>query len=204
MLERPGLRKEKKEKKTVWKRFTQKDQPKPDKNKGNQSKTGSKSGTTTFKPNQEEASKSGQAKQTKARDKGGSKTSFRDMMSPEEAARYDEYWGQGAGSYRNVKLSDGTKIEIIFNGKKPSTRQRLQAPPGTKSITDVKYGKNGEMYYRETIFDEYGRRIGNNDYSDHGRPNIPSHTIPHHHPNSPNDPSHHGDGVPGLHPNTPK
>ena len=163
-------------------------------------------GKTRFKKGKEgeKIAKSGQAKQTKAKNKEGSKTSFRDMMSPEEAARYDEYWGQGAGSYRNVKLSDGTKIEIIFNGKKPSTRQRLQAPPGTKSITDVKYGKNGEMYYRETIFDEYGRRIGNNDYSDHGRPNIPSHTIPHHHPNSPNDPSHHGDGVPGLHPNTPK
>ena len=134
---------------------------------------------------------------------GGSGAGFRDMMSPEEALRYDEYWSQGAGSYRNVKLPDGTKMEVIFNGKNPSTRQRLQAPPGTKSITDVKYGKSGEMYYRETIFDEYGRRIGNNDYSDHGRPDIPSHTIPHHHPNSPSDPSHHGDGVPGLHPNTP-
>ena len=74
MLERPGLRKEKKEKKTVWKRFTQKDQPKPDKNKGNQSKTGSKSGTTTSKPNQEEASKSGQAKQTKTKNKRESKS----------------------------------------------------------------------------------------------------------------------------------
>ena len=72
MLERPGLRKEKKEKKTVWKRFTQEDKPNPDKNKGNQSKTGSKSGTTTSKPNQEEASKSGQTKQTKAKNKGGS------------------------------------------------------------------------------------------------------------------------------------
>ena len=74
MLERPGLRKEKKEKKTVWKRFTQEDKPKPDKNKGNQSKTGSKSGTTTSKPNQEEASKSGQAKQTKTKNKRESKS----------------------------------------------------------------------------------------------------------------------------------
>ncbi|HJA39990.1 MAG TPA: hypothetical protein H9667_00465, partial [Firmicutes bacterium] len=50
----------------------QEDKPKPDKNKGNQSKAGSKSGTTTSKPNQEEVSKSGQAKQTKSKNKGGS------------------------------------------------------------------------------------------------------------------------------------
>ena len=69
-VEKTGSKKGKEEEKTVWKRFTQKDQPKPDKNKGNQSKTGSKSGITTSKPNQEEASKSGQAKQTKAKNKG--------------------------------------------------------------------------------------------------------------------------------------
>ena len=67
-----GFKKGKEGEKTVWKRFTQEDKPKPDKNKENQSKTGSKSGTTTSKPNQEEASKSGQTKQTKARDRGGS------------------------------------------------------------------------------------------------------------------------------------
>ena len=67
-----GSKKGKEGEKTVWKRFTQKDQPKPDKNKGNQSKTGSKSGITTSKPNQEEVSKSSQTKQTKAKNKGGS------------------------------------------------------------------------------------------------------------------------------------
>ena len=67
-----GFKKGKEGEKTVWKRFIQKDQPEPNKNKGNQSKTGSKSGTTTSKPNQEEASKSSQAKQTKAKNKGGS------------------------------------------------------------------------------------------------------------------------------------
>ena len=40
-----GLKKGREGDKTVWKRFTQKDQPKPDKNKGNQSKAGSKSGS---------------------------------------------------------------------------------------------------------------------------------------------------------------
>lgn len=135
---------------------------------------------------------------------GNGETSFRDMMSPEEAAKYDGYWSQGAGSYINIKDPKGNKVEIIASsGEIPSTRQRLQASPGNRSITDVKYGENGEMYYRETIFDEYGRRIGNNDYTDHGRPDIPSHTIPHHHPNSSKDPSQHGDGVPGLHPNMP-
>ncbi len=42
-----GFKKGKEGDKTVWKRFTQEDKPKPDKNKENQSKTGSKSGTTT-------------------------------------------------------------------------------------------------------------------------------------------------------------
>ena len=66
-----GFKKGKEGEKIVWKRFTREDKPKPDKNKGNQSKAGSKSGTTTSKPNQEEVSKSGQAKQTKAKNKGG-------------------------------------------------------------------------------------------------------------------------------------
>jgi len=68
---------------------------------------------------------------------------------------------------------------------------------------DVKYGTNGEMYYRETIFDDYGRRIGNNDFTDHGRPDIPAHTIPHHHANVWQNPSQHGPATPGLHPDTP-
>ncbi len=66
---------------------------------------------------------------------------------------------------------------------------------------DIKYGENGQMYYRETIFDSFGRRIGNNDFTDHGTPHI--HSNPHYHSNSPLDPQAHGSGVPGLHPSTP-
>ena len=47
-----GFKKGREGDKTVWKRFTREDQPKPDKNKGNQSKAGSKNGITTSKPNQ--------------------------------------------------------------------------------------------------------------------------------------------------------
>ena len=135
--------------------------------------------------------------------KGGSVSSFRDMMSPEEAARYDNYWKQGAGSYKNI-IEDGKTREIIISsGDNINTRQRLQTSPGTRSIIDVKYGKNGELYYRETIFDQFGRRIGNNDFTDHGTPQVSSHTNPHYHPNSPLDPQAHGGGIPGLHPDTP-
>ncbi len=133
----------------------------------------------------------------------GSK-SFRDLMAPEEAIRYDNYWKQGSGSFKNIKLPDGSKVEVINNGSVLSTRQRLQVAPGTRSITDVKYGSDGNMYYRETIFDQYGRRIGNNDYTDHGKPYVESHTIPHHHPNQATNPNQHGKGVPGLHPETPQ
>ena len=130
-------------------------------------------------------------------------TSFRDMMSPEEAERYDAYWKQGAGSYQNITENGRMKEIIIGRENTINTRNRLQVNPGTRSIVDVKYGKNGEMYYRETIFDKFGRRIGNNDFTDHGTPEIPSHTNPHYHPNSPLDPQAHGDGIPGLHPGTP-
>ena len=85
-----GLKKGKEGDKTVWKRFTQKDQPKPDKNKGNQSKAGSKSGITTSKPNQEEASKSGQAKQTKARDKGDGES--KKLKSVSTSKKYDRLY----------------------------------------------------------------------------------------------------------------
>ncbi|HJA40697.1 MAG TPA: hypothetical protein H9667_04125 [Firmicutes bacterium] len=43
-----GLKKGREGDKTVWKRFTQKDQPKPDKNKGNQSKAGSGCGSYSY------------------------------------------------------------------------------------------------------------------------------------------------------------
>ena len=65
------------------------------------------------------------------------------MMTPEEAARYDAYWKQGAGSYKNI-TENGKKTEIIIRGGDTiNTRQRLQTSPGTRSIIDVKYGKNG-------------------------------------------------------------
>lgn len=82
--------------------------------------------------------------------KGGSEAgdgSFADMMDADEAARYDAYWKQGAGSYKNI-TENGTKKEIIISsGDTINTRQRLQTSPGTRSIVDVKYGKNNEMYY---------------------------------------------------------
>ena len=124
-------------------------------------------------------------------------SSFRDQMSPEEVVRYDNYWKQGTGSYTII---DGNEV-IVGKGNKVNTRQRLQVSPGTRSMMDVKYGKKGEMYYRETVFDEYGRKIGTNDYTDHGMPN--AHTNPHYHTNSPLDPSEHGKPKPGLHPETP-
>ena len=131
-------------------------------------------------------------------------TSFRDMMSPEEAARYDAYWKQGAGSYKNYSINGEVVERIINSGDTINTRQRLQTNPGTRHIIDVKYGDDGTIYYRETIFDEFGRRIGNNDYTDHGNPKVPAHTIPHHHSNSPMDPQKHGPAEAGLHPDTPK
>ena len=131
---------------------------------------------------------------------GTENISFADMMSSEEAARYEAYWKQGAGSYQNVN----GKEMIVGRGGNINTRQRLQVSPGTRSIFDVKYGSNGEMYYRETIFDEYGRRIGNNDFTNHGMPNVLGHTNPHFHLNSPLLPDMHGDPLPGLHPNTPQ
>ena len=124
-------------------------------------------------------------------------TGFRDLMSTEEAARYDAYWKQGAGSYTNV---NGKEV-LIVKGGGINTRQRLQVPPGTRSIIDVKYGKSGEIYYRQTIFDQYGRKIGTNDFTNHNMPNV--YTNPHYHPNSPLDLSAHGNGIPGLHPDTP-
>ncbi len=130
-------------------------------------------------------------------------TCFRDMMLSEEAARYDAYWKQGAGSYENV-IVNGKKREIIIGEKNTiNTRQRLQTNPGTRSIMDVKYGRNGEIYFRETIFDRFGRKIGINDFTDHGTPEIPSHTNPHYHSNLPLDSQAHGGGIPGLHPETP-
>ena len=125
------------------------------------------------------------------------------MMSSEEAARYDRYWSQGTGSYQGVKV-DGKREKIIVDGKYVNTRQRMYTVPGTKSIMDEKLGNKGEMYYRETIFDEFGRKIGHNDYTNHGRPDISSHTNPHYHLNPVNNPSQHGSGIPGLHPQTPR
>ncbi len=72
------------------------------------------------------------------------------------------------------------------------------------SIMDVKLGNKGEVYYRETIFDEFGRKIGHNDYTNHGRSDILSHTNPHYHSNPVNNLSQHGSGIPELHPQTPR
>lgn len=105
-----------------------------------------------------------------------------------EQERYQKYWEQ---DYSN---SDGQ-----------NTRQRDQVPPGTDSITDQKKSSSSdEVYERETVYDEYGRRVGNTDYTDHGRPDV--HDNPHHHSNPPIGPGNqgqHGPAEPGVHPLSP-
>lgn len=125
---------------------------------------------------------------------GGTYSSLRDLMTPEEAARYDRYWSQGTGTIQGVK-EDGNWVKKIMNGDYENTRQRMYTNPGTRSIMDVKLGSDGNMYYRETIFDEFGRKIGHNDYTDHGRAN---HANPHYHSNAVNEPSQHGVPTLGL------
>jgi len=116
--------------------------------------------------------------------KAGQET-FVDQMTSEEAARYGRYWSQ--------------ELEGL-------TRQRLQVSPGTKSIKDVKLSsETGEPYMRETIYDEFGRLKGVNDYTTHGN-NPLVHTVPHYHTiNSINwkQGIQHGPATPGLHPDTP-
>ena len=100
-----GFKKGKEGDKTVWKRFTQEDKPKPDKNKGNQSKAGSKSGTTTSKPNQEEVSKSGQAKQTKAKNKGGRGSNLK-WGNPKSKPTYGHTFAQHGQKQTSTQLTD--------------------------------------------------------------------------------------------------
>ncbi|MET1176091.1 RHS repeat-associated core domain-containing protein [Paenibacillus amylolyticus] len=115
---------------------------------------------------------------------------FVDEMDSSEAARYQRYWEQ---NYKEIYE------------KQPNTRDRSYTVPGTRSIVDQKINeKTGQLYSRETIYDKYGRRIGNNDYTDHGRPDVKTHTNPHHHSNPWYNPREHGKGVPGLHPETPR
>ena len=115
-----GLKKGKEGDKTDWKRFTQEDQLKPDKNKGNQSKTGSKGSTTTSKPNQEETSKSSQVKQTKAKNKEGSKAGklFKNQSLLEE--HYGKHGQEIADVLREPNYSINKYLDdanyIIDNG----------------------------------------------------------------------------------------
>ena len=111
---------------------------------------------------------------------------FVDQMTQEEAERYERYWSQ---DYRDPYR------------KKKNTRDRRYAAPGTRSIRDRKLGKNGDTYDRETIYDQYGRKIGTNDCTNHGRGDHPN---PHHHSNPWQDPDMHGRFIPGLHPQTPE
>ena len=102
-------------------------------------------------------------------------------MEAAEAARYRAYWSQE------------------LNG---ATRQRLQVAPGYDCITDVKLSsQTGQPYLRQTIYDNYGRAIGVNDFTDHGRSLV--HTDPHYHTLDPLDNFSHSSPLPGLHPNTP-
>ncbi len=91
---------------------------------------------------------------------------FFDDMDAAEASRYQRYWEQN--------------INPNYKGN-PNTRQRTYAVPGTRSIIDQKLSNTGELYKRETIYDQFGRRIGNNDYTNHGKPH--HHESPHYHPN---------------------
>ena len=108
-------------------------------------------------------------------------------MDASEAARYQRYWEQD--------------INPNYKGS-PNTRERTYTTPGTRSIIDQKLSNTGELYKRETIYDQFGRRIGNNDYTNHGKPH--HHESPHHHPNPWQNPTQHGPNTPGLHPNTPR
>src|SRR5262249_52894875 len=53
---------------------------------------------------------------------------FSDQMTPDEAARYREYWEQPLGGTNN-------------------TRQRLQVSPGTESVTDFKLIFEPPLWY---------------------------------------------------------
>lgn len=108
---------------------------------------------------------------------------FVDEMSAREAAQYRAYWAQ---DYNPVN----------------STRLRTYTTPGTRSIIDQKLSSTGEVYSRQTIYDQFGRRIGNNDFTSHGRPL--EHANPHYHPDPWNNPTQHGPVTPGIHPDTPQ
>ena len=141
-----GFKKGREGDKTVWKRFTREDQPKPDKNKGNQSKAGSKSGTTTSKPNQEEALKSGQAKQTKAKNKEGSRT-----VKPEAAVtgskKHGVEWKEGPARAKATGNSQGqwAKSDLDYatqmaNTLQPGDSGYFDLPEGSQSIVHMPDG----------------------------------------------------------------
>src|ERR1051325_5193530 len=128
----------------------------------------------------------------------GTNTSYQSFVVPldlQKGLACTDKSGFGEQLYWSQEYND------TFEGA-PSTRQRTQAPPGTKSITDQKISsETGQLYPRETIYDEYGRKVGNNDFTDHGRANV--HTTPHHHVNPPSNPYEHSRPIPGPHPQTP-
>ena len=150
-----GFKKGKEGDKTVWKRFTREDKPKPDKNKGNQSKAGSKSGITTSKPNQEEALKSGQAKQTKAKNKGKRESK---NLTTGTKVRYGEHYIKGKNRRKKLKpnieytTSEGYKYTTDKQGRISSVEVR-----------DLKLGQAKRNEYAQ-------RNVGGNDREegDHG------------------------------------
>ena len=136
-----GLKKGREGDKTVWKRFTQKDQPKPDKNKGNQSKAGSKGSTTTSKPNQEETSKSSQVKQTKARDKGDGGRQSKVRSYEREKYRVGLY-----NEIKGVKELDAHHVgqkalmKKFIKGYNPKTAPAINVPKFGHTIKKKKVG----------------------------------------------------------------
>ena len=124
-------------------RFTQEDKPKPDKNKGNWSKTSSKSGTTTFKPNQEEASKSGQVKQTKAKNKRGSKTNGRTFKSQYDIPKNNKGYTKsnlelGKKVHKEYKAGDVDNITRFKEYVLPSGKRVDYIDFETKTIYELK------------------------------------------------------------------
>jgi hypothetical protein len=90
-----------------------------------------------------------------AKDKrSGEKGTFIDDMSPAEAKRYEDYWHHNNPG--NVT-------------------------PGIRKTTDttVPSSRAGEVYSRDTYYDEFGRRRASTDYTDHSMPD--HHTNPHDH-----------------------
>jgi hypothetical protein len=104
-----------------------------------------------------------QGKRGKSPDAAGSRT-FVDDMSPLEAARYEKYW-----SHR----------------KENPQQLRPQVTPGVRVVERYKRSLDGdEVYLSVEYYDEFGRFLGEDQYTTHGRD---GHSVPHGHRYNPPD-----------------